>query len=205
MTGYLQDIVDYVAHLPALTKALVIILSMTLQYVFPIFPGDTIVIFAGFLHARGATDLLPVSISIIIGTVIGCFLGYRIGYFLFREPYRYRWIKNIATSKSFGTFNIWYQKWGSWFLLFNRFFHGIRAMFFIAAGAARLPLFRVLYLGAFSAIMFNGCLLGLGYWIGDDTDRILEFLYGFNLLAYSLIALVVGLIIIYWWRKKPRS
>jgi membrane protein DedA with SNARE-associated domain len=201
MSGYLQNVVDYVRDLPALTKLLTLIFSVAIEYVFPIFPGDTIVLLAGFLHARGAIDLFLVMTSVIVGSILGAYLGYQIGFHLMKKPYKYLWAERIANSAGYTHFNVWYKKWGAWLLLFNRFIHGIRAVFFIAAGASRLPVLKVVTLGTLSAIIFNGCLIVLGYWLGYDTERILTYFYRFNLLVYLFLAAVIGSAL-YWWRKK---
>lgn len=198
---YLQNIVDYVQHLPAVTKILVLIFSVAMEYVFPIFPGDTIVLLAGFFNAHGAVDLFEVITAIIIGSLVGAYLGYQIGVIFLKKPYKYSWARRLAESKGFIRFNTWYQKWGTLFLLLNRFFPGVRALFFMAAGAVKLPLFKVLALGTISAILFNACLVLLGYWLGFNAERIVDYFYRFNVVAYVLIgiAIIAG---IYWWRKK---
>lgn len=203
MPAYLQNIVDYVQHLPAITKTLVLIFSVATEYVFPIFPGDTVVLLAGFLNAHGAVDLVEVIIAVIIGSLLGAYLGYQIGRIFLKEPYTYSWARRLATSNGFAQFNTWYQKWGTLFLLFNRFFPGIRALFFMAAGAIGLPLFRVLALGTVSAVLFNACLVLLGYWLGFNAERILDYFYRFNAVAYVLIAIAI-IAGVYWWRKKHR-
>lgn len=194
MKTFLQQFIDYIHDLPEFYKALVLIVSVTLEYIFPPFPGDSIVLIAGFLNAHGAVDFTVAGISVILGSAFGAALGYKLGQVLFKPPYRYQWIRSIAESKGFVLFNRWYKKWGFWVLLFNRFLHGVRALFFIAAGAFGLPFYKTIFLNIISTIMFNGSLFGLGYWLGYNTDRILAFFYGFSTIAVFLVALLVGVL-----------
>jgi membrane-associated protein len=65
-----------------------------------------------------------------------------------------------------------YRRWGGWLLLANRFLPGVRAFLFVAAGAVRLPLPRVLALGAVSAAAWNALLLGAGGLLARNADEL---------------------------------
>lgn len=202
MIIFVDKFVDYVASLPAITKSLLLIFATTIEYVFPVFPGDTIVLLAGFLHAKGAVDLAWAMLSIVLGSLLGAYCGYQIGRLFLRNP-RYHWAKKIAASKAFVQFTPWFHAYGCWLLLFNRFIYGIRAVFFFAAGAYGLPVLLVLVLGVLSATLFNGILLLLGYWLGFDAERILGILYSVNAVFYLLIIVLAGSIT-YWYRYKRK-
>lgn len=205
MSDLLHEAVDFVRDLPLLIKFLVLTFSVGIEYIFPVFPGDTIVLLAGFLKARGALDLLEICLSIVIGTIFGSLLAYKLGQLIATKRFKYRWIKYLTSSESFEKFNAWYQRWGTIFLLLNRFFPGIRALFFVAAGAAKLPIAKVLILGALSAILFNGCLLIFGYLVGYNVELILRYLYQYSTTVYLLMGFFLGLFFVYWWQKKRRQ
>jgi len=202
MSDFLSAAVDYIRQLPLIIKYLALIASVAIEYIFPIFPGDTIVVLAGFLNAQKALGLLEISISVLLGSLIGAVAAYFFGRTLSKSHHKYLWVKKFTQSKQFATFNTWYQKWGGWFLLLNRFIPGIRAFFFFAAGAAKISFAKVLLLGAISAIIFNGCLFILGYWLGFNADLVLQILYRYSLIAYLVIILTSACLIFYFLRKK---
>jgi membrane protein DedA with SNARE-associated domain len=198
----LQGAVNYLLHLPEIIKFLALTFSVSIEYIFPIFPGDTIVILAGFLHAKGAMDIAVVASAICVGSILGAYMGYLVGRLL-NKPSIPNWAKKLRESKSFAQFDHWYKKWGVWFLLFNRFFHGIRFMFFVAAGATNFPLAKVLLFSLISAVIFNTLLVSLGYFLGFKTDLILNFFYRSNVIIVVITSLVLALIF-YWYKKHKK-
>lgn len=205
MQAFLQRVVDYIDQLPVVFKYLALILSVAIEYILPIFPGDTIVLLAGFLKAKEAIGFLEISISVVVGSVLGALLGYGLGRLLKKNHHKYRWVKTFTEAENFDKFNRWYRKWGVIFLLANRFLPGIRALFFIAAGAAQLPMAKVIILGTASAILYNGCLIALGYWLGYNSDLMIQFFYRYNAVAYGLIVLAAAGILAYFLIKRRKK
>lgn len=204
MSEFLSQAVDFIRHMPTVPKILALILAVMVEYVLPVFPGDTVVLLAGFLNAHGALELLEICFAVVIGTILGSLLGYSIGLYIAKNPTKYAWIKKITSSQGFIKFNIWYEKWGSIFLLVNRFIPGIRALFFFAAGSARLPLSKVLVLGMLSALLFNAALIAAGNWLGYNSDLILTYFYRYNFALYILLALALLIAGLWWWRKSHK-
>lgn len=200
--SWLQNLVEHISLWPSVVKLLVLSLSVVIEYIFPIFPGDTIVILAGFLKAKGAIDLKEICFCILVGSLLGSFIAYQAGRFLADNRLGYHWVTRLQTSKAFLAFNHWYRRFGSWFLLFNRFFHGIRAIFFVSAGMIRLPLLQVLLLGGLSAIIYNLCLVLLGYWLGFNVELIVEYLYRYSVIFYILLSISLLVITVYFFRKN---
>lgn len=199
------EIVNAINDWPWALKIIFLCLSVAIEYIFPIFPGDTVVVLAGFLHAKGAFDLKEIFVAIIIGSLIGSFLAYQAGRYISSHPH-FSFVKRIQSSKSFVAFNHWYARFGSIFLLLNRFFPGIRALFFVSAGMTHLPLLKVLLLGGLSAIIYNLFLVFLGQWLGFNADLIIDYLYKYSIAFYILLFFIVSLVLIYKWQKKrPRG
>lgn len=205
MPDLAQQIVDTIREMPLLLKFLALTAAVAIEYIFPIFPGDTVVILAGFLNAQGAVDLVEISFAIVLGSLIGAAMAWKLGQLLARDHHKYGWVKRLTASEDFNRFNHWYQKWGFILLLLNRFFPAIRSLLFFAAGAARLSLVKVLVLGGLSAIIFNGCLVLLGYWLGYNAETILAYFYRYNTIAYIIffiILIATGIYIFIKYRYK---
>lgn len=202
MPELVNNAVEFIHDLPIALKMIFLIAAVLIEYLIPIFPGDTIVLIAGFLGAHGALDLWEISVAIIIGSLAGASCAYLIGSLIDRYQDRYPWLKKIISQPGFVSFSRWYQKWGALFLLLNRFFPGIRALFFVAAGTLKIHLGKVLLLGGLAAILFNACLIGLGYWVGFNTDLLIQYFYNYNVVALVLIVLIIIITIFFWVRKQ---
>lgn len=205
MPDYLLQAIEFIREMPTVIKFLSLVFCVFIEYIFPIFPGDTIVLMAGFLNAHDAVDLMDILFAILIGSLLGALVAYQIGYALVTKKINSPWLNRILEGETLGKFNYWYQKWGSWFILTNRFFPGIRALFFFAAGINKLSRTRVLILGGISAILFNGCLIALGYALGFKADLILQYFYQYSAAALVLTVLVIAIAGFFVWQNRRRE
>ena len=204
MQDFIQQAVEYIRDLPSVVKLIALIFSVALEYIFPIFPGDTIVLLAGFLKAYDALLLLDISLAIFIGTLLGSSIAYAIGRHIYRYHGSFRLLQTLVKSQGYRHFAQWYSKWGMWFLIFNRFFPGIRALFFVAAGMERISIAKVLFLGGLSALLYNACLVALGYFLGFNAELILRFFYQYTALAMTLLTGAFLLLIFFFWRATRK-
>jgi len=78
-------------------------------------------------------------------------------------------------------------------LLANRFLPGVRAFVFIGAGAAGIPLARVMLLGGVSAALWNGLLLGAGALLVQSLPELIELFRAYRNVAWALLAAAVVL------------
>ena len=169
---------------------LVLGLGALIEYIFPPFPGDTVVILGGVYAVRGQKPWMLVFGVITVGSVIGAAIDYWIG-----AKLRDR-IEQQPEGKFFG---LRHQKirevqekmrrFGSALILINRFLPAVRAFIFLAAGAARMSFGRVLLLGAISAVAWNCLLMALGITVGGNAERLEGLVRNYELAAYSVLAI----------------
>jgi membrane protein DedA with SNARE-associated domain len=202
MPEYLLSFTSFVNNLPMTLRLAVIVFASAIEYVFPIFPGDTVVLLSGFLSTQGGLGFLELSLAALTGTIIGCFMAYTIGRAVARGKVAQHWIEKAASKENLASFNAWFNRWGYFLILANRFFFFIRSFFFVAAGLYSLPLVFVIIYGTISAIIFNSCILFLGYLLGNNVDAIISLLDSYS--KFSYIALGV-FILIFVGIKAQRS
>jgi membrane protein DedA with SNARE-associated domain len=202
MPEIIYELVENIRQLPAFSKYMILTFSIAIEYVLPIFPGDTVVLISGFLNAHGAFDLLDISFAILVGSLLGAVAAYCLGALIAKNPQKYRWALKLTSSLGFIKFSKWYNKWGVIFLLINRFIPGIRSLIFISAGITGISFKKAVIFGCISAILFNGALIGLGYWLGYNTDLIIDYFYRYNAFVYILMGLFGLIIVLYLWMKK---
>ncbi len=201
MPSWLLDLISFVDHLPAWARFLALFLSTALEYLFPIFPGDTIVIAAGLFDTQ--TNLNPgeIFLAIALGTLIGSASTYYLGRSLAQQRFRFRWTDRLIASPNFKLFKAWYSRWGYGLLLVNRFFPGVRSGFFIAAGLSRLAILPTLGAALVSGLVFNGGLYSLGFLVGHNLESFSLVLRQYNMMVYCSLV-VIGLLVLIWWLKK---
>ncbi|HET9596442.1 MAG TPA: VTT domain-containing protein [Anaeromyxobacteraceae bacterium] len=164
------------------------------EYVFPPFPGDTIVVLGAFYAVRGAISWPLAFAAVTAGAVAGAWLDWRVGAALGPRLQARAAHRGPLDAARLARFEAAYRRWGGWLLLGNRFLPGIRAFLFVAAGAARLPLPRVLVLGALSAAAWNALLLAAGGLFARNVDELALLADRYSLAvaaALAAVALVV--------------
>jgi membrane-associated protein len=88
-----------------------------------------------------------------------------------------------------------YARWGAWFLLANRFLPGVRAFLFVGAGAARLPVGKVLLWGGISAAAWNALLLLVGAYLVSNVSEFVSWLERYTALAWGFMAVAAALLL----------
>jgi membrane protein DedA with SNARE-associated domain len=100
-----------------------------------------------------------------------------------------------------------YRRWGAWLLVLNRFLPAIRGVFFVAAGVARLPLWKVLVYGGISAALWNGMLLAMAAFLARNQEQMKDLFAKYNMVAGGLLAAAAVALLIRWAvrRRRPRG
>ena len=75
--------------------------------------------------------------------------------------------------------------------------------FFVGAGVARLPWTSVLLWGALSACAWNALLLGLGWWVGSEWERLRGIVSAYGTIVLAAIdVLALAWLVRGWWRRR---
>ena len=176
-----------------------------IEYVLPPFPGDTVVVLGGAWAAREDRSIVLVFALLTAGSVIGMAATWRLGRAL-SSRIRLAPEGSRILGLEVGTIHraqTLMRTRGGWLLLTNRFLPSFRAVVFIAAGAAEVPLGRTLLLGTLSAATFNAVLLGAGAAVGDNAEAIATFLRTFRTACvFGVGALVTVLLARFLWQRR---
>jgi membrane protein DedA with SNARE-associated domain len=173
------------------TAFLVLGLGALIEYIFPPFPGDTVVILGGIYAVRGQKPWALVFAVITVGSVIGAAIDYWIGCKL-RERIEHKPDGRFLglSHQKIREVQEKMQRFGSALILINRFLPAVRAFIFLAAGAARLSFGRVLLLGAISAMAWNCLLMGLGIAVGGNVERVETLIRNYEVAVYSVLVII---------------
>ena len=184
-------------------------LAALIEYVFPPFPGDTVVVLGGAWAEREYRSLVLVQLVLTAGSLIGMTSTWRLGRSLsdrIRLAPEGSRLLGLQVGQIRRAQTLMRAR-GGWLLLANRFLPSFRSVLFVAAGASDVPLWRTLSLGTVSAVAFNTVLLSVGVVVGDNAERIADFLRTFRTASIAAVAFVAVLFLarFLWRRARAQS
>jgi len=144
------------------------------------------------------------------GSLVGATMDYFIGVWLGRRVDRLpserngrRWTP--LTREKYELLTERFRRHGAAYIAINRFLPGIRAFFFVAAGAAGMRLWKVLVYATLSALAWNGLILGVGYSVGANWDRLRSLFSSYTTFVWIVLAFALGFGLCVWWVKRRRA
>jgi membrane protein DedA with SNARE-associated domain len=185
------------------------------EYIFPPFPGDSMMALCGIWAWRTHQSWLGVLAAVSLGNALGIGLQHRIGHIL---------IQRIQGSKS-GQKSGWIAKkliaWGLseehiaavqermrrrgvTLLLINRFLPSFRALVFLAAGASGMSFKTTLFWGVLGSLAWSAFILGIGAWVGGNAERMLMLLERYQTAAAWAVGSAVVIWVLYILYKRKR-
>jgi membrane protein DedA with SNARE-associated domain len=99
---------------------------------------------------------------------------------------------------------MWFQKYGYWIILLNRFLSGVRSVISITAGLSKLRIAQVFLLSTISALIWNGLIISAGAFVGDNWQDIERYLKLYNQIIFIGLAIAVAAYLVYFivFKKK---
>jgi len=173
----------------------ILFVGSLVEYVFPPFPGDTLVMLGAWYAVNGKISWPVAFAATTSGAVLGAWIDYRVGVALGAALERGAARRGPITLEHVRQVEAGYARWGAWFLLGNRFLPGVRAFLFVGAGAARLPVGKVLLWGGISAAAWNALLLLVGAFLVKNLDEFVHLLGRYTMLAWAAMAILAAFVL----------
>lgn len=173
-----------------------------LEYVFPPFPGDTVTLFGAILVVRYEWSLSLVFCSVMSGSAVGAMADYVIGAAVGRRYRDGKLIRNDRLRLRVERVLAAFRRYGPAYVAINRFLPGVRAVIFVAAGAAGLKPGWVLIFALLSAALWNALVLALGYALGAEWTAIRAIVQGYGTAVYVVLVVIAAALTIAWWRRR---
>ena len=169
-------------------------------------PGETVLLFAGFLAYHERIGLLPSILVAIAGATLGDSMGFLIGHYGGR-PFVKRFIRRFSlAAKSFDHSQSLFLKYGQWAVFTGRFIAGLRMFAGILAGLFRMPYRRFLIFNFSGATIWVIAVIYVGFLFGNSWQRVQRHFVEVNeiVMAAVAVAVLVG-VISYYLKKKGQS
>ncbi|GIX43089.1 MAG: hypothetical protein KatS3mg129_2822 [Leptospiraceae bacterium] len=209
----LDAFLNYLQEIDPIWIHFFLIFSTFTENVFPPWPGDTFIVFAGFLIYHNIISPITTYISTAIGNFIGAYLMYFMGQKILNlahkihDQIKIKWISNLLeamiSEDQMKKTEKWFNKWGFLFVVLSRFSAGIRYFVSIIAGITKMNLFLFSFGFLIGILIWNSLLLAGGYLLGENWKKILEWLKMYNLVISLII--IIGILIFILYRKKKQK
>ncbi len=187
----LEYVTDFFGSLSPVWFYLALFACAYIENVFPPIPGDTVTVFGAYIVARSQQKVLGVFAATTLGSMAGFMTYYAVGRLV---PLRYFtegkfWFLPAASVRKAGD---WFQTYGYWLVLGNRFLSGVRSVISIVAGVYRLPWPRVLVLATIGCAVWNALLIWAGYFLGANWRAIEDLLREYTRFVLIVLILLAG-------------
>ena len=173
--------------------------ACAIEYVFPPFPGDFVVVLGAVLVTAAAWSWYGVLTAVMVGGLIGAALVFEAG---LRWGERRR-ADGRAHGATIDRLVARFERHGAAYLVVNRFVPGVRSLFFVAAGLAGMRRPAVYGYAAVSSLLYNVALMALGAALGANLERleriIATYTIGFFAVVGALVAAYAGQRL---WRRR---
>jgi membrane protein DedA with SNARE-associated domain len=200
-----DDLLDLVGRNNNELGLLLIGMAACVEYVFPPFPGDLVVLFGAFLVARRGWSATRVLGAVLLGSAIGCMSDYYLGRWLARVEQHWVGGRLARARPRIDLIVARFRRHGTLYIVINRFLPSLRALFFVAAGMAQLPAGKVLACGLVSALLWNGVLLVVGATVAREWRALLRIFETYGLVAWALVLLVALGLALRWARRRAHA
>ena len=186
-----------------------VFLMIALENVFPPIPSEIILPFGGFMTTYTSMTVTGVVIASTAGSVVGAMILYGIGLLLDVERLekiidRFGHILRI-TKEDVHKADAWFDKYGIWTVLFCRMVPLIRSLISIPAGMSNMKFWLFIVFTTVGTLIWNIILVSVGAALGDNWDRITEFMDVYSNIAYAIIGLGIIIFLVYFFNKKRKK
>ena len=164
-------------------------------------PGETVLLFSGFLAYHGRLSLDRAIFTTIAGATLGDSLGYLIGRWggtALVNRYRGRF---LLSARRFDRAQAIFLRFGHWAVFVARFITGLRVIAGPLAGAFVMPYPRFLLFNLSGAVVWAFTIGWVGYLFGSNWLRLVRL---FKQVDTAILLAVVSAALIVWvvYRRK---
>lgn len=197
--SWVDSFLVWLESYPIWIGILILSVGAMVEYVFPPFPGDTVVVVGAVLVGAVGWPWWGVWGGVVSGSIVGAMLNVWFGRWLVtqeRGHWAYRLIESEKVAPKLSKIKRHLAKRSTYYLLVNRFVPAFRGLIFIAAGMSGVPNAKVIGLAALSAAMWNALLVAVGASLGYNLERLVGFVQNYTQGMLLFLALVMVIVLI---------
>ena len=181
-----------------------IMVLMFVESTFIPLPSELVVPPAGYLISQGQMSWTGVIVSGTVGSLLGALFNYAIALYVGR-PFILKYGKYFGiTQKHFLKGESFFLKHGNISTFIGRLILGVRHYISFPAGLCRMNLWKFCFYTVFGAGLWVGVLAYIGYFVGNNKEKIMDVSRQWSLYIIIGCALLI-LIYIFWHKRKQKT
>ncbi|MFF0693124.1 DedA family protein [Streptomyces tendae] len=178
-------------------------LAVALENLFPPLPSEIILPLTGFAAGQGVISLFAGLFWTTLGSVVGAAVLYWIGALVGRERMYAIWAKlPLVKTSDLERTEEWFAKHGTKAVFLGRMVPIFRSLISVPAGLERMPLPTFLALTGLGTLMWNTVLVMSGYWLGDQWDKVGDYVGVLSKVVLVLVVLALAFCIVVRVRSR---
>jgi membrane-associated protein len=168
-------------------------------------PGETVLLFAGFLAYQGEVQLVRAIGTAVAGATLGDSLGYTLGRYG-GNAFFDRYVKRFKfLARQFENSRTLFLKHGHWAVFTGRFITGLRVFAGPLAGLFRMPYPRFLLFNFAGAVVWATAIGCVGFLFGNSWDNLVHVVKDMHRVTLGLVAVLALVGLIVYLRRRARS
>lgn len=187
-----------------------VFLLILIENIFPPIPSEVILLFGGFMTTYTSLNVLGMTMSSTLGSVLGALILYKIGNFFNKETLkrlihtRLGKLLRINNSDIDSSFN-YFQTKGEKTIFFCRFIPLIRSLISLPAGINKMNITKFTIYTTLGSLIWNIVLITLGQIVGSNWKSILKIFDLYSTYAVVIIFIISIVLIIKFYKKKLKE
>ncbi len=168
-------------------------------------PGETVLLFAGFLAFRGDISLGRAILTGIIAASLGDSLGYCLGRFA-GTAFVAKYVRRFKVlSRRFDRAQVHFLRHGHWAVFVGRFITGLRVFAGPLAGIFRMAYLRFLFFNFSGALIWATAVACVGFFFGSSWQDLVAFVGKFHEAVLVVAGVAALAAVIIYFRRRSRG
>jgi membrane-associated protein len=168
-------------------------------------PGETVLLFSGFLAYQGRIQLVWAIGIAIAGATFGDSFGYTLGRYG-GNAFFDRYVKRFKfLGRRFENSRALFLKHGHWAVFTGRFITGLRVFAGPLAGLFKMPYLRFLLFNFTGAVVWATAIGCVGFLFANSWDNLVHVVKDFHRVTLGLVAVLALVGLIVYLRRRARS
>lgn len=187
-----------------------VFLLILIENIFPPIPSEVILLFGGFMTTYTSLNVLGMTMSSILGSVLGALILYKIGTIFNKDTLkklihtRLGKFLRINDKEIDSSFN-YFQTKGEKAIFFCRFIPLIRSFISVPAGINKMNITKFMIYTTLGSLIWNVVLITLGHIVGNNWKSILKIFDLYSIYAVVIIFIILIIQIIKFYKKKLKE
>ncbi|MFH0736813.1 MAG: DedA family protein [bacterium] len=200
----LEQIMQYLSNMDVTYIYLVLFFFSFVENVFPPSPSDIVIILGSSLIASTGIEFVPILISTSIFSALGFVFMYYVGRFFGEKIINSGKLKFLDITDLNKT-DSWFNKYGYYLIVANRFLPGTRSVISFFAGVHKLKIGLTFLAAAISAFLWNFIIIYVGYLLGNNIKLIDRLLTTYSQIVILITCVIALLIVIRFYIKRKKK